>query len=482
MSSYTQCTQYECHAQYSLTDFALSQVDAAIAKWISNSADYTDPLHSYPSVPGFKAPSALNISSGSQLEVEWEYEEDSAIARDWYPCTFKNSSLGLSELVYDDSEEAVSICFCDADTLWDIACHVPRKWRRVQTAHGAQTPPSATSVTTPSISSSSEPPVSAPSSFPQTAAGPSTSSSTAPPVPVSVPSSFPQTAAGSTEGSNHREQTGITFHGIYHSADVHAQDGRLTRLRAKMGSDLTIVVLCLLEPKEYGAPALAHPPSGSFFLTVDLALKVAFDIIKQIKQKLPPAASMDIAFYVHDVRYTPHTDVPLYLHMCHLANHCPQLCPCSTPAKLQPLSESWLARMHSSTTVCQSTPSQHLDRRGQLLPATILFEPIFPLAIFVISLVNCKFLRTICSSPGACPQQRWLPTDGTLVVFQLYAHMITVRVSASCISVVALLKIQHALLGQHLTVERPFAHWLAMCWAPFLQSAASCLALTRHRL
>ena len=127
------------------------------------------------------------------------------------------------------------------------------------------------------------------------------------------------------------------------------------------------------------------------------------------------------------------------------------------------------------------TPSQHLDRSGHL-PATILFEPTFPLAIFVISLVNCKFLRTICSSPGACPQQRWLPTDGTLVVFQLYAQMITVRVSASCISVVALLKIQHALLGQHLSVERPFAHWLAMCWAPFLQSAASCLALTRHRL
>ena len=284
MSSCTQCTQYECHAWYSLTAFPLLQVDAAIAEWNSRSADCLNPLHSYPSVPGFKAPSTLNISNGSRLEVEWEYEDGSSIASDWYPCTLVISSLGLSELMYDDSEEAVSICFCDADTLWDVACHAPRKWRSIQT--------------TPSASSSStEPPVSASSSFPLTAAGPPTSSSsTEPPV-----SAFPQTAAGSTEGSNRQEQTGVTFHGIYHSADVHTQDGKLTRLRAKMGSDLTIVVLCLLEPKEYGAPALAHPPNGSFYLTVDLALKTAFDVLEQIKQ-LPSAAGMNLAFYVHDVR------------------------------------------------------------------------------------------------------------------------------------------------------------------------------------
>ena len=128
-----------------------------------------------------------------------------------------------------------------------------------------------------------------------------------------------------------------------------------------------------------------------------------------------------------------------------------------------------LAPMHSSTTVCLSTLSQHVDTRSQRLPARIPFEPIFLPAIFVTSLVSFKLVRVICSFRGACLQQPWPPMAGALLVLQLSVTRTTLRVFVCCISVDALLKIQHSHLDQPLSVEHRFAHWLAMYCAHFLR-------------
>ena len=112
----------------------------------------------------------------------------------------------------------------------------------------------------------------------------------------------------------------LNWHGIYHSADVHAvHNAKLVQLRAQLGSQLVIGAKFLLEPHQFGWPALANAGQG-LHTTPALLVTRTIHEVEMLRSRVPAGVVLNLAVLIFDVTPLRSACVcTLYLLTCLLA-------------------------------------------------------------------------------------------------------------------------------------------------------------------